>query len=60
VSCIKCNSPRIIRFLDGFGEWRIFCKSCQESFLLDKMNNLKNVKKLSEFNVHSLKHGAAQ
>ncbi len=54
MECTKCHSPRIIRFLDGFGEPRIFCKSCQESFLMDEVNNLKDIKKLSEFY-----HGAA-
>jgi len=47
--CIKCNSPRIIRFLDGFGEWRVFCKSCQESMTIIEYNDIKNLKKLWEF-----------
>ena len=49
MKCSKCHSPRITRFIDGFGEWRIFCKSCQESFLIDKMNNLRDIKILPEF-----------
>ena len=58
MQCAKCHSPRIIRFIDGFGEWRIFCRSCQESFLIYKMNNLRDIKTLPEFsNVDiSLKH----
>jgi len=35
VRCLKCNSPRIIKFLDGFGKDRLFCKECQESILID-------------------------
>jgi len=31
---MKCHSPRIIKFLDGFGKDRVFCKSCQESMLI--------------------------
>lgn len=34
MQCIKCHSPRIIKFLDGFGNTRIFCKTCQESIPL--------------------------
>jgi len=62
MECMKCHSPRIIRFIDGFGFWRVFCKSCQESFLMDKENSLRYIKKLSEFvyyDVHLLKNGAA-
>ena len=47
--CALCNSHRLLKFIDGFGEWRIFCKSCQESFLIDKMNNMRDIKILSEF-----------
>lgn len=47
--CIKCNSPRVIRFLDGFGEWRIFCKNCYESIPLLEFSEAKNVKRLWEF-----------
>lgn len=47
--CIKCHSPRLIRFLDGFGKWRIFCRTCLESIPLIEFNELKDVKKLSEF-----------
>ncbi len=62
MECIKCHSHRITRFLDGFGERRIFCKSCQESFLIDKVNGLKDIRKVSEFayhNVYLLKDGAS-
>jgi len=47
--CSKCHSSRIIRFLDGFGEWRIFCRTCQESIPLIEFDGIKNMKKLSEF-----------
>ena len=32
--CVKCHSPRIIKFIDGFGEDRVFCRTCQESMIL--------------------------
>ena len=47
--CEKCHSPRLIRFLDGFGQWRIFCRSCQESVLIAEFNEEKKIKKLWEF-----------
>ena len=50
--CVKCHSPKIIRFLDGFGQWRVFCRSCQESIPLVEFNDIKNVKKLWEFADH--------
>ena len=31
--CVKCYSPRTVRFLDGFGEKRIFCRACHDSSL---------------------------
>jgi len=39
----------VIRFLDGFGEWRIFCKNCYESIPLLEFSEAKNVKRLWEF-----------
>ncbi len=35
--CVNCNSPRTIRFIDGFGEPRVFCKTCQESMLIENV-----------------------
>ncbi|MCX6822035.1 MAG: hypothetical protein NTW30_04635 [Candidatus Aenigmarchaeota archaeon] len=53
--CTKCHSPKIIRFLDGFGEWRMFCKTCQESIPIIEPN--KDVKKLWEFtNYYAINH----
>lgn len=34
MNCVKCHSPRIIKFIDGFGQSRLFCRSCQESMLV--------------------------
>jgi len=32
--CPRCHSPRTIKFIDGFGKDRLFCKECQESMLI--------------------------
>jgi hypothetical protein len=31
--CVKCKSHRIMKFIDGFGQSRCFCRSCGRSFL---------------------------
>ena len=49
MNCIKCSSPRIIKFLDGFGKHRIFCRTCQESGPLMEFEELRNMRKLWEF-----------
>lgn len=33
MECFKCGSFRIIRFVDGFGDKRVFCRGCTRSFL---------------------------
>ncbi len=47
MQCHRCASPRIIKFLDGFGNKRVFCKGCHESFLLQEV--IIAQKKLAEF-----------
>jgi len=55
--CTRCHSPRIIKFLDGFGDWRVFCRTCQESILEVDYYNLTEIKKLSEFSkYHAINH----
>ena len=46
---MRCGSARIMRFLDGFGQRRMFCKSCAGSILENRFftdpndqTNLKN------------------
>jgi len=48
--CIKCHSPRIIKFIDGMGEPRVFCRTCQESILVQDI--LVSQKTLPEFNYY--------
>lgn len=32
MECVTCRSPRVSKFMDGFGKRRIFCRSCWVSF----------------------------
>jgi formate-dependent nitrite reductase cytochrome c552 subunit len=32
MECVTCKSPRIERFVDTFGDKRVFCRSCWVSF----------------------------
>lgn len=47
--CLRCNSPRILRFIDGFGLKRVFCRDCwlsipESSLKFDLQKNLNNFK----------------
>jgi len=33
MNCIRCKSVRTFDFIDGFGQNRVFCKSCTISYL---------------------------
>ncbi|MEM5852864.1 MAG: hypothetical protein QXG39_04590 [Candidatus Aenigmatarchaeota archaeon] len=47
--CLKCNSLRTFEFIDGFGEKRIFCKDCWESFPQNRI--IETQRSLHDFNV---------
>lgn len=32
MECVTCKSPRVERFLDPFGDRRVFCRNCWVSF----------------------------
>ena len=49
MKCMRCNSRRIIRFIDGFGERRIFCRDCWGSFVEETIVELGVQKRLTEF-----------
>ncbi|MEM5844357.1 MAG: hypothetical protein QXX07_00725 [Candidatus Aenigmatarchaeota archaeon] len=51
--CLLCNSRRIIRFIDGFGERRMFCKTCGRSFLESSLTKFKTQTNLLEFRIDS-------
>ena len=47
--CVVCGSPRILRFIDGFGDRRIFCKGCGRSFLEENFVRINEQRSLQEF-----------
>jgi len=47
--CVRCNSPRLVKFIDGFGKERIFCKDCWNSIPIKNEVGLDQ-KRLPEFN----------
>jgi len=49
MKCVRCGSLRMVRFLDGFGERRIFCRKCWGSYLVNRQFN--GQKKLEDFNI---------
>lgn len=44
MDCVNCKSHRTMKFIDGFGNKRIFCRSCGRSFL-ERVNILPNGQK---------------
>jgi hypothetical protein len=40
MECITCQSPRVSRFVDGYGHRRVFCKNCCVSFPEETMTGL--------------------
>ncbi|MCD6226682.1 MAG: hypothetical protein J7J93_02720 [Candidatus Aenigmarchaeota archaeon] len=54
MECQRCHSHRLIRFIDGFGNRRIFCRDCYASIL--ESNILQGFQtKLPEFGQSSPK-----
>jgi hypothetical protein len=53
MKCMRCKSERVMKFIDGFGVRRIFCRDCWLSVpenILIKFNSQKN---LNEFKTNS-------
>lgn len=44
-----CKSSRTMRFLDGFGDKRVFCRGCGRSFLENVFVKLSQQRRLEEF-----------
>jgi len=44
---MKCGSLRMVKFVDGFGKRRIFCRGCWGSFI--DLNQLNGQTKLKDF-----------
>jgi hypothetical protein len=51
MKCVMCKSHRILRFVDGFGDKRIFCKGCCRSFLESNFIEFNWQKNLQEFSM---------
>jgi len=47
--CMRCRSVNVLKFLDGFGDHRIFCRNCGRSFLEKTFIQFGNQKSLPEF-----------
>jgi len=51
--CFLCKATRILRFIDGFGDKRIFCRGCGRSFIEQVFENWNGQKNLQDFKVGS-------
>ena len=47
--CMLCNSHRLMNFIDGFGDKRIFCRSCGRSYLEKNFDIIRDQKHLQDF-----------
>jgi hypothetical protein len=47
--CGRCKSLNVVKFIDGFGDHRIFCRCCGRSFLEDSFARLGSQSSLVEF-----------
>lgn len=53
--CGRCKSIAVIRFVDGFGHRRVFCRNCKISYLDNTINSFgsqtakRNQKSLPSF-----------
>lgn len=47
--CVLCNSHRLINFIDGFGDKRVFCRSCGRSYLEGKFDAVRSQRNLQDF-----------
>jgi hypothetical protein len=47
--CFRCKSSRLVKFIDGFGEKRVFCKNCWGSFLEESVVEFGAQKNLRDF-----------
>ncbi|OGI15664.1 hypothetical protein A3K63_04500 [Candidatus Micrarchaeota archaeon RBG_16_49_10] len=47
--CGRCHSHRTIRFIDGFGSPRMFCKSCYSSVRMTQDVVIASQRRLMDF-----------
>jgi hypothetical protein len=51
MKCVMCQSPRMMKFIDGFGERRVFCRDCGRNFLEGNFMKILEQKSLHEFRI---------
>jgi hypothetical protein len=51
MECVKCGSLRMMEFMDGFGQRRVFCKGCWGSFIDVSFVDLDGQKNLKDFSL---------
>ncbi|TAL47886.1 hypothetical protein EPN87_01925 [archaeon] len=52
MECLRCKSPKIIKFVDGFGEKRLFCRGCWGSFIEQRFVDASQTR-LPQFNTEA-------
>ena len=40
MKCIRCGSPRIVKFVDAFGYPRVYCEDCHFNVSIDTFRKL--------------------
>jgi hypothetical protein len=55
-----CSSPKVMKFIDGFGDNRVYCKGCGRSFLENNFSKMKNQTRLIEWRIDSMHTGMIQ
>ena len=66
MKCLRCQSLRILKFVDGFGQKRVFCRKCGGSFLeMSALNYQKNLLEFDQslyqkFGFHKWENGNAE
>lgn len=49
MKCVRCGSPRVIRFIDAFGGERVFCRDCGINMDVNVFQKISSQKSLLEF-----------
>ncbi|MCD6483249.1 MAG: hypothetical protein J7K83_03195 [Candidatus Aenigmarchaeota archaeon] len=47
--CARCGSPRVVKFIDAFGNHRVFCRDCGMNISFDVFKKITAQKSLLEF-----------
>jgi len=57
MQCIMCSSPKVMKFIDGFGNNRVYCKGCGRSFLENHFLKFRDQRSLVEWGIDSIHKG---